>query len=72
MPKRLDHVEAAKAEAERLGATIKIGYCMKHIVGVISISGKQRKIFMSKSTANKNVCHIVKLDVRNKVREMTA
>ncbi len=71
MAKRLDHVEAAKAEAIRLGAEFKLDYCTKHIVGIISLNGQQRKIFMSKTTANGSVCHIVKLDVRKKVKEMS-
>lgn len=71
MVKRLEHVEAAKAEAIRLGANFELDYCTKHIVGIISLNGQQRKIFMSKSTADKSVCHIVKLDVRKKVKEMT-
>lgn len=71
MAKRLEHVEAAKAEAIRLGASFELDYCTKHIVGIITLNDKQRKIFMSKSTANKSVCHIVKLDVRKKVQEMS-
>lgn len=71
MSKRLEHVETAKAEAIRLGASFELDYCTKHIVGIISLNGKQRKIFMSKSTANRGICHIVKLDVRKKIKEMT-
>lgn len=71
MAKRLDHVEAARAEAIRLGANFELDYCTKHIVGILSFNGQQRKIFMSKTTANGSVCHIVRLDVRKKVKEMT-
>ncbi len=71
MGKKLDHVEAAKEEAERLGASIELGYCSKHSVGIVKLNGQQRKIFMSKTTANGSVCHIVRMDVRKKVEEMT-
>lgn len=70
MSKRLEHVEAAKEEAARLGVDIELGYCAKHITGTLKINGQQRKVFMSKTTANGSVCHIVRMDVRRKVQEM--
>lgn len=69
--RRLEHVEAAKSEAVRLGAIIKFNYGSKHIVGVIAINGKYRKLFLSKSTKSGSVCHVVREDVRRKVKEMT-
>lgn len=70
MSRRLEHVEAAKEEAQRLGATIEFNKCSKHMCGIIAINGKQRKIFLSLTTAHGSVCHIVKEDVRKKIREM--
>lgn len=70
MPKRLEHVDAAEAEAIKLGASIEFNYCSKHIVGVIAINNKFRKIFLSKTTNSGSVCHVVREDVRKKVREM--
>ncbi len=72
MPRKLDHVEAAKEEAARLGATIELTRASRHIKGVLAINGKQRKIFLSTSTVSGSVCHVVREDVRRKVREMTA
>lgn len=68
--RRLEHIEAAKAEAIRLGATIEFSQGGKHIHGIIAIDGKQRKIFLSKTTNSSSVCHIVKEDVRRKVKKM--
>lgn len=70
MSKRLAHVEAAKDEATRLGATIYMECCSKHIVGIIAINGKQRKLFLAKTPRDNKVCYVVREDVRKKVREM--
>lgn len=68
--KRLEHVEAAKAEAIRLGATIELERCKKHIVGLLSLNGKQRKVFISLTPSDCSVLHNIREDVRKKVREM--
>lgn len=70
MSKRLAHVEAAKDEAIRLGATISVTPCSKHIVGIIAINGQYRKIFLAKTPRDNKICHVVREDVRKKVREM--
>lgn len=70
MAKRLDHVEAAKAEAERFGASIEFQHCRKHIVGIISINGQQRKVFISTTAKDGRILHNVREDVRKKVKEM--
>lgn len=70
MSRRLEHIEAAKVEAIRLGATIEFIYGGKHIHGIIAIDGRQRKIFLSKTTNSGSVCHVVREDVRRKVKEM--
>lgn len=70
MSRRLEHVEAAKEEAIRLGASFELGDCSRHICGIIAINGKQRKIFLSKTTNSGSVCHVVREDVRRKVKEM--
>ena len=70
MSKRLEHVEEAKREAIRLGATIEMGYTSRHIVGVLAINGKQRKVFLSKTASDYRVCANVREDVRKKVKEM--
>lgn len=71
MAKRLEHVEAAKAEAIRLGASIKLERCKRHIKGIVAINGKQRKVFISLTPSDCRVLHNIREDVRKKVREMT-
>lgn len=71
MAKRLEHVEAAKEEAIRLGASIELERCKRHIVGLLKMNGKCRKIFLSLTPRDIKVCHVVREDVRKKVKEMT-
>ena len=68
--KRLAHIEAAKCECEKLGATIHIEQRSKHVCGTIKINGKERKIFFSLTPRDNKVCHVVREDVRRKVKEM--
>ena len=70
MSPRLEHVEATKDEAVKLGAEIELKRRTKHICGIIKLNGKQRKIFLSISTKSGSVCNVVREDVRKKVREM--
>ena len=70
MVKRLEHVEAAKAQAIRLGASITVERCKRHIVGLLSINGKQRKVFISLTPSDCRALHNIREDVRKKVREM--
>jgi len=70
MSKRLEHVEAAKAEAERLGASIELERCKRHIVGLLKLNGKQRKVFISLTPSCYRASYNIKEDVRKKVREM--
>lgn len=69
-PRQLEHIEHAKAEAIRLGATMEIEHRSKHFVGIIKINGQQRKIFFSVTPRDKKVCYVVREDVRKKVKEM--
>jgi hypothetical protein len=71
MPKRLEHLEAARLEAEKLGASIDFVHRTRHICGVIYYNNKTRKIFLSTSTKSGNVCEVVREDVRKKIREMS-
>lgn len=70
MSKRLEHVEAAKAEAIRLGASIELERCKRHIVGLLKLNGKQRKVFISLTPSCYRVKYNIKEDVRKKVKEM--
>ena len=69
--RRLDHIEAAKCEAKKLGATIELEHRSKHICGTIKINGKERKLFFSLTPRDNKLCFVVREDVRKKVREMT-
>jgi len=70
MCRRLEHHEAAKDEAAKLGASITIKRGGKHYCAVISINGKQRKVFLSATPRDNKVCHVVREDVRRKIEEM--
>lgn len=70
MARRLEHVEAAKAEASRWGASIELERCKRHIKGVLAINGKQRKVFISLTPSDCRAIHNIREDVRKKVREM--
>jgi hypothetical protein len=70
MGKRLEHVEFARAEVERLGATIELQQRSKHICGIISLNGKQRKIFLSVSPSDHRILMNVQQDIRAKIRDM--
>lgn len=71
MTRQLEHIEYAKAEAQRLGAVMEIERAKKHIVGIIHMNGLSRKIFFSTSPRDKKVNHVVAEDVRRKVKEMS-
>jgi hypothetical protein len=70
MAKRLEHVEFARAEAERLGATLELVQRTKHLCGIIHLNGKQRKIFLSISPSDHRILMNVQQDIRTKIREM--
>ncbi len=70
MAKRLEHVEAAKAEALRLGAVLIVVTTNHHIKGVIKYGDQNRKIFISKTPSDGRVLHNIREDVRKKVKEM--
>ncbi len=68
--KRLEHIEAAKAECIRLGAELIMGERNGHYKGVIWINGKHRSVTFS-STPNGMCCRSVETYVRRIVRELT-
>lgn len=73
MAKRLSQVDAAKAEATKFGASLELDRCRKHIVGIVKLNGKQRKVFISVTPSDgARVAHNVREDVRRKIREMQA
>ena len=70
MAKRLEHVEFARAEVERLGASMELVQRSKHLCGIISLNGQRRKIFLSVSPSDHRTLMNIQKDVRDKVKDM--
>ncbi len=70
MAKRLPHVEAARSEAIRLGASFAIIDTNHHIKGEIRYGDQKRKIFISKTPSCPRAAMNIKEDVRKKVKDM--
>ena len=69
MAKRLEHIEAAKAEAIKLGAVLELECGGKHIKGVICYNGKRRVTSFSQSPS-RLACYQTVRYVRKAVKEM--
>lgn len=67
--KRLDHVNAAREEAEKLGAKFELRNGGKHLIGLIYFNGKCRKTSFSVSPSRLACYQTVKY-VRKAVEEM--
>ena len=67
--RQLEHIEAAKAEAIRLGATFELKKGGKHLIGIIWYNGKCRKTSLSVSPSRLACYQTVKY-VRKAVQEM--
>lgn len=66
---KLEHIEAAKAEAIRLGATFELKKGGKHLIGIIRYNGKCRKTSLSVSPSRLACYQTVKY-VRKVIQEM--
>ena len=64
-----EHIEAGKAEAERLGAKLELKHGKKHMIGTIRFNGKCRKTSFSMSPSGMS-CRIVERYIRRAVEEM--
>lgn len=71
MVKRLEHIESARLEAIKLGATFQVENGGKHFIGVICINGKCRKTSLSQSPSRLACYQVVKY-VRRMIKEMQA
>jgi hypothetical protein len=71
MPRRLDHVEAAREEAYEHGATFDYEVRSKNIVGFIGLNGKSRKLFMSVTPSDHRVHGKIRKNVRDYIKEMS-
>lgn len=70
MAKHLDHVEAARDEAYKHGASFDYEVRSKNIVGFICLNGKSRKLFMSVTPSDWRVHEKIKKNVRDYIKEM--
>lgn len=66
-----EHIEAARAEAIRLGAEFEVEQRQRSFVAVIRLNGRQRKIAFSISPSRLAAKKCV-ADVRRSIRELTA
>ncbi len=71
MVKRLDHVEAAKEEALKHGASFSWQHDGSKITGIISLNGKSRKLFMSVTPSDRRASQNIRKNVREYIREMS-
>lgn len=67
--KSLEHVEAAKAEALKLGASFSYTMGKKHIIATICIDNVCRKLSMSKTPTSVCIYYAVD-DVRKLIRRI--
>ena len=69
MSPRLEHVEAAKAEAIKLGARFELEHGSKHLIGIIWYNGKCRKTSLSVSPSRLACYQTIKY-VRKAIQDM--
>lgn len=68
--KRLAHIEAAIAEAERLGYSLSVTMGKKHFKGIVTNGFASRSIFLSASPSDGRVIENCRKDVRKAVRQI--
>lgn len=68
--KRLEHIEAAKDECIRLGATFNLERSKRHFIGIVGYNGKIRKTSLSVSPSDHRVNDKVRQFIRRMIREM--
>lgn len=71
MSRRLEHVEAARDEAYKFGATFDYDIRSGNIVGFICINGQQRKLFMSATPSDHRAAMNIRKNVRDYIKEMS-
>jgi hypothetical protein len=70
MTKRLDHVEAAKEEALKHGASFSWRHDGSKITGMMSLNGRSRKLFMSVTPSDRRASQNIRKNVREYIREL--
>lgn len=71
MSKRYEHVEAAKEEALKHGASFSWRHDGSKLTGIVSLNGKSRKLFMSVTPSDHRASQNIRKNVREYIREMT-
>lgn len=71
MTKRLEHVEAAKEEALKHGASFSWRRDGSKITGYVELNGKSRKLFMSCTPSDRRASQNIRKNVREYIREMS-
>lgn len=71
MPRKYEHVEAAKEEALKHGAFFSWRHDGSKLTGVVSLNGKSRKLFMSVTPSDHRASQNIRKNVREYIREMS-
>ena len=71
MSKRMEHVESAADECQRLGASFSWERGSKNIVGKVGYNGQTRKLFMSVTPSDWRANKNIRKNVREYIREMS-
>ena len=70
MTKRYEHVEAAKEEALKHGASFRWGHSGSKITRYVELNGKCRKLFMSVTPSDRRASQNIRKNVREYIREL--
>jgi len=71
MSRKFEHVEAAKEEALKYGASFSWQHDGSKITGFIQLNGKSRKLFMSVTPSDHRAAKNIRKNVREYIREMS-
>lgn len=68
-----EHITAAHKEAAKFGASLTWSISKgNHIEGIVTLAGKSRKVFFSKTPSDHNCNWDAKRNVRSALRQLTA
>jgi len=70
MARKFEHVEAAKEEALKYGASFSWRHDGSKLTGTIELNGKCRKLFMSVTPSDKRASQNIRKNVREYIREL--
>ena len=70
MSRKYEHVEAAKEEALKHGASFRWEHSGSKITGHVELNGKCRKLFMSVTPSDRRASQNIRKNVREYIREL--